>query len=113
MEALKKTKQSDFELREEAYQDAIMEEDENFLDYELRESHSKIERRTQEIGERQDTLNSRHESQYFTDLETASSSRSMHAPSKPFIFRVFSQLLWPRLMPFCRTGFWKSARKCF
>ena len=83
VEELRKTRRSEAELREEAYQDAISQEGGHILDHELRDSQSTVEKLTLELQEPQEVIISLSESQDIKGLETASSSGSVHAPGKP------------------------------
>ena len=49
MEGLRRTRRSEAEWREEAYQDAIQQEGENILDTELRESLSTVDKLAQQV----------------------------------------------------------------
>ena len=49
VEELRKTRRSEAELREEAYQDAISQEGGHILDHELRDSQSTVEKLTLEL----------------------------------------------------------------
>ena len=77
----------------EAYQDAISQDDVTYLETELRESLSTVNKLTRQIKELQEVGNSLHESQDFKVLETASSSGSTHAPGIPVVFPRFSSQL--------------------
>ena len=77
----------------EAYQDAISQDDVTYLETELRESLSTVNKLTRQIQELQEVGNSLNESQDFKVLETASSSGSTHVPGKPLVFPRFSSQL--------------------
>ena len=76
-------------MREEASQDEISQDGDKHLGTELRESESTVNQLTNQMKELQEVVNSLSESEAFKDLETSSSSGSVHAPGKPFVFRVF------------------------
>ena len=90
VEELRKTRRSESELREEAYQDAISQDVGNNLETDLWEIQSTVNKLTRQIKELQEVINSLSESQDFKDLETASCSGSAHGPGKQSVFPSFS-----------------------
>ena len=72
VEELRNARFSEERLREEAYVDAISEDDGNNLETRLRESQSTVNQLTRQIEELQVVVVSLKESQDFKDLETAS-----------------------------------------
>ena len=89
MEELRNVRYSNEKLLEEAYMDANSQFDMNNLEMKLQESQSTVNQLTHQIKELEEVVNSLMESQDLTDLETARSSGSIHAPSKQMIFLVF------------------------
>ena len=90
VEELKKIRCSEAELREEAFMDAISQDDGNKLETESREIQSTVHELTHQTNEPQEEANLLSESQDFKYLETASCSGSAHAPGNDEFFRVFS-----------------------
>ena len=89
MEESRKVRYPNEKLREEADMDANSQFDMNNMEMKLQESQSTVNQLTHHLKELQEEVNSLKESQDFTDLQTATSSGSIHAPSKQIIFLVF------------------------
>ena len=90
---LRNVRCSDTELRDEAYMDAVSQDGENNFGDGIagRPVHCESAHPPKARTARSDQFSG---SQHFKDLETASCSRSVHAPCKICIFLVF---------PICRT----------
>ena len=86
-EELRNARWSEARLREEAYVDANSQGESGVkIEDKLLESQSTSKQLTQQIKELQEVVSSWQEAQDFKNLETASSSGSVHAAGKPSVF---------------------------
>ena len=101
VEEFRKAFCSETQLRDEAYMDAMSQDDGNSLEIELRRSQSTVNQLTNQIEELQEMAHSLSDSQQLKDLDTASSSGFAHAPGKPLVFSEFFKPALPRQLQLC------------